>query len=107
MWRQTSPTIAKVKFPVASDPSGAVARAYGVYLEDEGLATRGRFIIGPDGVIRAVEILSPPVGRNTAELLRQLQAFQAVEANPGKAAQAGWRPGDELISTGLEYIGKY
>jgi len=107
MWRKTSPTIAKVEYAIASDPGGAIARAYGVYLEDEGLATRGRFLIDPEGVVRAVEMLPPPVGRSTAELLRQLQAFQAVDANPGKAAPAGWQPGDDLIETGLEYIGKY
>jgi peroxiredoxin (alkyl hydroperoxide reductase subunit C) len=34
-----------------SDPTGEVARGYGVYDEGSGLARRGRFIIDPDGVI--------------------------------------------------------
>jgi alkyl hydroperoxide reductase subunit AhpC len=33
--------------------------------------------------------------------------MQAVRANPGMAAPAGWNPGDELIKTGKEQIGKY
>lgn len=92
---------------MAADPSGAVCRAYGVYQEESGAAIRGRFIINPDGIVKAVEMLSPPVGRNVDELIRQIKAFQQVAANPGKAAPAGWKPGDDLIETGKEYIGKY
>ena len=92
---------------MASDPSGEVSRAYGVWQKDSGLNKRGRFIIDPDGIIRAVEIMHTPVGRNVNELIRQIKAMQAVAANPGKAAPAGWRPGDKLINTGKDYIGKY
>ena len=52
MWKQTSPTIKFVDFPMASDPSGEVARAYGVCLKSNGLNKRGRFIIDPDGLIQ-------------------------------------------------------
>lgn len=107
MWKKTSPTVKNVTYPMAADPNGAVARAYGVYLENEGMAVRGRFIIDPKGVIKAVEMLTPPVGRNVNELIRQIKALQAVEQNPGKAAPAEWQPGDPLIGTGKEFIGKY
>jgi alkyl hydroperoxide reductase subunit AhpC len=107
MWKKTSPTIKKVKFAMASDPSGAVSRAYGVWNEKSGLNQRGRFIINPEGVVMGVEVLMGSVGRNVEELIRQIQAMQAVKANPGMAAPAGWKPGDELIKTGKEQIGKY
>ncbi len=107
MWKKTSPTIAKVPFAMASDPSGAVGRAYGVWNPATGLMRRGRFIIDPDGIIQAVEVLADPVGRNVDELIRQIQAFQAVRANPGKAAPAGWKPGDPMITTGKSDIGRY
>ncbi|MBD3180570.1 MAG: redoxin domain-containing protein [Candidatus Latescibacteria bacterium] len=107
MWKKTSPTIKEVEYPMAADPSGAVSRAYGVYLEESGTAVRGRFIIDPRGIVKAVEMMTPPVGRNVNELIRQIKAFQAVEENPGKAAPAGWQPGDDLINTGKDYIGKY
>lgn len=107
MWKKTSPTVKDVEYPMAADPSGAVSRAYGVYQENSGTAVRGRFIIDPTGEIKAVEMLAPPVGRNVEELIRQIKALQEVEANPGKAAPAGWKPGDDLIETGKEYIGKY
>jgi peroxiredoxin (alkyl hydroperoxide reductase subunit C) len=107
MWKKTSESIRKVPYPMASDPSGAVSRTYGVWDPKSGMNKRGRFIIDPDGIVRAVEVLTGPVGRNVEELIRQVQAMQAVRANPGKAAPAGWRPGDPLIGTGKDAIGKY
>ena len=107
MWKKTSPTIKNVKFAMAADPNGAVSRAYGAWNPATGLNRRARFIIDPEGVIQAVEVLTDPVGRNVDELIRQIKAFQAVKANPGKAAPAGWKPGKPLIKTGKEEIGKY
>ena len=107
MWKKTSPTIKNVDFIMASDPSGTVSRAYGVWKEKSGLNHRGRFIIDPEGIVLAVEVLTGPVGRNVQELMRQIKAMQAVKANPGMAAPAGWQPGNDLIKTGKEQIGKY
>jgi alkyl hydroperoxide reductase subunit AhpC len=33
--------------------------------------------------------------------------MQTVAAAPGKAAPAGWTPGDDLITTGKDDIGRY
>ena len=107
MWKKTSPTVKDVPFAMAADPSGAVGRAYGVWNPKTGLNHRGRFIIDPDGTILAVEVLTDPVGRNVKELIRQIKGMQAVKANPGMAAPAGWKPGDPLISTGKDKIGAY
>ena len=107
MWKKTSPTIKNVQYPIAGDPSGDVSRAYAVWQKDSGLDKRGRFIINPDGVIMAVEVITGPVGRNVDEMIRQIQAMQEVAANPGMAAPAGWKPGDKLIGTGKKFIGKY
>jgi peroxiredoxin (alkyl hydroperoxide reductase subunit C) len=70
MWKKTSPTIKNVNFAMASDPSGSVSRAYGVWMPSSGMNQRGRFIIDPDGVVQGVEILIGPVGRNVDELIR-------------------------------------
>lgn len=107
MWKKTSPTMKNVKFPLCGDPSGAVSRAYGVWNPKTGLDRRGRFIINSKGTIMAVEVLTDPVGRNVNELIRQIKAMQAVAKHPGKAAPAGWKPGEKLIGTGKDYIGKY
>jgi alkyl hydroperoxide reductase subunit AhpC len=42
-----------------------VGKAFGVFDEEAGVETRGRFIIDPDGVVQGYEVLTPPVGRNT------------------------------------------
>ncbi len=107
MWKKTSPSIKKVEYPIASDHNGAVARAYGVYNAKTGMAYRGRFIINPKGQVMAVEVLTPPLGRNVNELIRQIEALQTIAKNPGKAAPAGWKPRQKLIGTGIKYIGVY
>ncbi|GAA0326907.1 peroxiredoxin [Actinoallomurus spadix] len=42
------------EFPLLSDfwPHGAVARSYGIFDEDRGVATRGTYIIDKSGVVR-------------------------------------------------------
>jgi len=56
------------------DGGGKIGEVYGVYDEAAGVDIRGRFIIDPDFVIRAMEVLTPEVGRNPKELLRQVKA---------------------------------
>jgi len=53
-----------VPFPMLSDGGGRIGTIYGVYDEAAGVDIRGRFIIDPDFVIRAMEVLTPEVGRN-------------------------------------------
>ena len=39
-WHDASDTIKKIKFPMLADPTGAISRAFGVYIESDGLAYR-------------------------------------------------------------------
>ncbi|MCX6403689.1 MAG: peroxiredoxin [Actinobacteria bacterium] len=48
-------------------PHGEVARAYGVFLEERGMATRGTFVIDREGVIQWLVINEPGSARNTAD----------------------------------------
>jgi len=77
-----------------------------VYDEDEGVAVRGRFIIDPDGILRAVEVVYPNVGRNVKELIRQIKAFQYVRKNPSEIVPAGWQPGKKTFKPGIDIAGK-
>jgi peroxiredoxin (alkyl hydroperoxide reductase subunit C) len=96
-----------IPFKMASDQAGSIGRAYGVWDEEQGVEMRGRFIIDPDGVIQAIEILTPPVGRRLAESIRQVHAFQLVRAGQGaEATPAGWEPGDDTLKPGPELVGK-
>jgi len=94
-----------VPFPMLSDAGGRIGRLYGVYDEKGGVNVRGRFLIDPDGVIQAMEILTPPVGRNFEELIRQLKAFQHVRET-GEPTPAGWQPGRKTLKPGPDLVGR-
>jgi len=103
---ETEPLMKDVKYLLGADPTGEVSRTYGVYIESAGIARRGRFIINPDGVIVAEEVLEPPVGRNVNELLRQLDAWKYVYEHPDEACPANWRPGKKTLKPGPAITGK-
>jgi alkyl hydroperoxide reductase subunit AhpC len=94
-----------VPFPMLSDGGGRIGSVYGVYDEDGGVDIRGRFLIDPEGVIQAMEVMTPPVGRNVAELLRQVKAFQYVRET-GEATPSGWQPGKPTLTPSPELAGK-
>lgn len=94
-----------IPFPMLSDQGGRIGRLYGVYDKAAGVDIRGRFIIDPDGVIQAMEVLTPPVGRNPNELIRQIKAFQHVRAT-GEATPSGWEPGQTTLIPGPDLVGK-
>jgi len=94
-----------VPYPMLSDAGGKVGKLYGVYDEDAGVNIRGRFIIDPDGIILAMEVLTPPVGRNVAELIRQVQAYQHVRET-GEVMPSGWQPGKPTLKPGPDLAGK-
>lgn len=96
-----------VPFPMVSDGGGKVGAVYSVYDEDAGVEMRGRFLIDPDGVVVGYEVLTPPVGRNVSETIRQIQAFQLVRESKGtKATPSGWRPGKKVLHPGPDLVGK-
>lgn len=93
-------------FPMLSDSDGSVGKLYGIYDEEGGVETRGRFLIDPDGNVQAFEVLTPPVGRNVMESVRQLQAFQLVREKGGaEATPSGWKPGKKTLKPGPDLVG--
>lgn len=94
-----------VPFPMLSDTGGRVGKLYGVHDEENGVNIRGRFIIDPDGIIQAMEVLTPPVGRNFEELVRQVKAFQHVRKT-GEPTPAGWQPGKKTLQPGPDLVGR-
>lgn len=100
-------TKGKIPFPMLSDGGGNVGQLYGVYDEAAGVDVRGRFLIDPDGVVQGFEILTPPVGRNVLETLRQIQAFQLVRESKGsQATPSGWKPENPVLKPGPDLVGK-
>lgn len=109
MWNdnELSKTVeGEVPFPMLLDQSGEIGKMYGIYDEDAGIETRGRFIIDPEGNVQGFEVLTPPVGRNVSETIRQVQAFQHVRASKGvEATPSGWKPGKKTLKPGPDLVG--
>ena len=105
-WHDTSTAIGKVRYPMIADPTGKLCRDFGVYIEEEGMALRGTFIIDPKGVLKAMEINNNDIGRSTKELLRKLKAAIFVSKNPGKVCPASWEEGEDTLTPGLNLVGK-
>lgn len=88
-----------------SDGGGRIGSVYGVYEEAAGVDIRGRFLIDPEGTVLAMEVLTPEVGRNVSELIRQVKAFQHVKAT-GEVTPSGWAPGKTTLKPGPDLVGK-
>ncbi|SMF16829.1 alkyl hydroperoxide reductase subunit C [Pseudobacteriovorax antillogorgiicola] len=105
-WHDASDTIKKIKFPMLADPTGALSRFFGVYIEEEGLAYRGSFVVDPEGKVKISEIQDNAVGRNAEELVRKVQAAIFVANNDGEVCPANWKPGADTLKPGLDLVGK-
>lgn len=109
MWNdhELSKMIGKnIPFPMCSDGGGVIGTMYGIYDEESGIDTRGRFIIDPDGIVQGFEVLTPPVGRNVEESIRQVKAFQLVRDSKGtEATPSGWKPGKKVLKPSPDLVG--
>lgn len=105
-WHDASAAISKVNYPMGADPNGAVSRLFGVYLEEDGVALRGTFIIDPDGVLKTSETHDLGIGRSAAEALRKLKAAKFVHEHGDEVCPANWQPGGDTLTPGLDLVGK-
>ena len=105
-WADASDTIKKIKYPMLGDPTGILARFFGVLVEDAGQALRGSFIVSPQGEIKAYEIHDMGIGRDANELLRKVQAAQYVAEHGGEVCPAKWKPGSKTLKPGIDLVGK-
>ena len=81
-----------VKYPIASDVGGKLARQYNILVEDANVALRGLFIINPEGVLQYSVVHDLNIGRSVDETLRVLQGLQT-----GGLCAADWTPGQENL----------
>lgn len=67
----------KYEFNVLADfwPHGGVAKQYGVFLEEHGIANRATFVINKDGELVAKFITAPGQARNLDEYKKALAAL--------------------------------
>ena len=97
-WKREGGEITAVKWKMGSDPTGAVARVYGVWDAASGRALRGSFIIDPEGVVLNSEVNFYNLGRNMDELLRKFKANLYMARKPTESCPSQWRDeGDETL----------
>ncbi|MBM6930836.1 peroxiredoxin [[Clostridium] spiroforme] len=104
-WHDTSKRIQKIQYPMLADPTASLAKDLDVYIEADGMAERGTFIINPEGKVVAYEVIAGNVGRNSDELLRRVQASQFVAEHGDEVCPAKWQPGGETLKPSLDLVG--
>lgn len=105
-WKREEKSLAKARYIMASDRTGKVAKMFGVYDYETGLALRGTFIINPRGMIVASEVNYYNVGRSAAETLRKLKASIYVAEHPEQACPANWQEGGKTLTPSANLVGK-
>ena len=81
-----------VKYPIASDVGGKLARQYNILVDEANIALRGLFIINPEGILQYSVVHDLNIGRSVDETLRVLQGLQT-----GGLCAADWKPGQENL----------
>ncbi len=81
-----------LKFPLASDAGGRLARLYNILVEEPNIALRGLYIINPEGVLQYSVVHAINIGRSVDETLRVLQGLQT-----GGFCAADWKPGQKTL----------
>lgn len=92
-WRRSHEDLRDLPFPLASDIKRELTSALGV-LNSDGVADRATFIIDPNNTIQFVMVDAGNVGRNTDEVLRQLDALQSDEL-----CACNWQKGAATIDS--------
>ncbi len=107
-WKKSEGELASVKYPMGSDPTGKVSRAFGVYDEATGLDLRGTFVINPEGTLLNSEVNFYNLGRNIDELLRKFKANVYMGRKANEACPSKWKDeGDKtLVNPGAKMVGK-
>ncbi len=105
-WHDTSDSIKKIQYPMLADPTGVLSRAFGVMIEEDGMAYRGTFVSNHEGLIKLVEIQDNSIGRNAEELLRRVEAAQFVATHDGEVCPAKWKQGQATLKPSIDLVGK-
>lgn len=105
-WLESEELLKDVSFPLAADHNGKLAKELGIYAESLGMAQRAAFIIDPDYILRAADIVSDSIGRNALEILRKLKALKFTRENPSRVCPASWEEGGPTLKPSVKIAGK-
>lgn len=104
-WTKHEGLMKDFPYMMLADHTLEIADLYNI-LGADGTAGRGTFIIDPEGVCRGIEVTSGPLGRNSEELLRKIEALQFMAANPGTACPAKWAVGSKTLKPSIKIAGE-
>jgi len=106
-WKRDEKELADVAYLMGADPTGRLARLFGVYDETSGLAQRGVFIISPQGILMCSEINANNLGRNIDELMRKFKANIYLARKTSEGCPSKWKDdGDTTLRPGPEMVGR-
>jgi NADH-dependent peroxiredoxin subunit C len=104
VFTEVSKSLSNVTYPLVSDRSHRISKAYKVLNEETGTSFRATLIIDPNGMISARLINPIEVGRNIYEILRLLEGIQ-YSLSKGEVVPANWIPGQNGIKRDPNWIG--
>jgi len=106
-WQREEKELADVKFQMGADPTGNLARTFGVYLDDAGIPLRGTYIIAPDGKLMNAAVNFLNMGRNIDELMRQFKANLYLSKKSAEGCPSKWKDdGDATLTPGPHMVGR-
>jgi NADH-dependent peroxiredoxin subunit C len=106
-WKHAEGELVEVKYKMASDANGKLARMFGVYEEEAGVALRGTFLIAPNGAIMNSEVNQLNLGRNIDELMRKFKANVYLLKKSDEGCPSKWKEdGDVTLKPSAAMVGK-
>jgi len=108
-WRNTAINdggIGPVRYTMAADIAHTIVKDYDVEAESPAVAYRGSFLIDKTGMVRHQVVNDLPLGRNTDEMLRMVDALQFHEEH-GEVCPAGWTKGDAGMDASPKGVASY
>lgn len=106
-WQRSEKELAQVRYAMAADPTGKVARLFGVYDDNSGLALRGTFIVNPEGVLLNAEVNFYNLGRNIDELMRKFKANLYMARKTSEVCPSKWKDeGDATLTPSAQMVGR-
>ncbi len=108
-WRNTAINdggIGQVNYPLVADMKHEICQAYDVEFGDAGVAFRGSFLIGEDGIVYHQVVNHLPLGRNIDEMLRMIDALSFHQEH-GEVCPAGWKDGDKGMDASPDGVASY
>lgn len=104
-WQREEKDLEDVKFHMASDRNGDLAKQFGVW--NGGFCLRGTYLISPNGMLMNSEVNFLNLGRNIDETMRKFKANIYLGKKPDERCPSKWKDdGDATLTEGPEMVGR-